>query len=300
MIRTAALFLILMASQGLAQNLTLPSGARLVSDRTSELDSYELPIGPFADGAVPAREVEGKVERLTWRLQSGSSTTLQLLAPLRDQIAAQGYEILLECQAKTCGGFDFRFGTEVVPTPDMYVAIQDYRFLSAIRGGNVVSLLVSRNPPDGYVQMIRVTPVGAEAPPPLVIDEPVTSPSDLLVSLEQNGHAILEDLHFRTGEMTLGEGPFASLKLVAEFLNKKPNTRLALVGHTDDTGALDANISVSTGRAQAVRARLIQAHGIAADRVEARGIGYLAPLTSNATPEGRDLNRRVEAVLLVN
>ncbi|WP_282170181.1 OmpA family protein [Ruegeria atlantica] len=300
MIRTAALFLMMMASQGLAQNLTLPSGARLVSDRTSELDSYELPIGPFADGAVPAREVEGKVERLTWRLQSGSSTTLQLLAPLRDQIAAQGYEILLECQAKTCGGFDFRFGTEVVPTPDMYVAIQDYRFLSAIRGGNVVSLLVSRNPPDGYVQMIRVTPVGAEAPPPLVIDEPVTSSSDLLAELEQNGHAILEDLHFRTGEMTLGEGPFASLKLVAEFLDKNPNIRLALVGHTDDTGALDANISVSTGRAQAVRARLIEAHGIAADRVEARGIGYLAPLTSNATPEGRDLNRRVEAVLLIN
>ncbi|WP_282152289.1 OmpA family protein [Ruegeria atlantica] len=300
MIRTAALFLMMMASQGLAQNLTLPSGARLVSDRTSELDSYELPIGPFADGAVPAREVEGKVERLTWRLQSGSSTTLQLLAPLRDQIAAQGYEILLECQAKTCGGFDFRFGTEVVPTPDMYVAIQDFRFLSAIRGGNVVSLLVSRNPPDGYVQMIRVTPVGAEAPPPLVIDEPVTSSSDLLAELEQNGHAILEDLHFRTGEMTLGEGPFASLKLVAEFLDKNPNIRLALVGHTDDTGALDANISVSTGRAQAVRARLIEVHGIAADRVEARGIGYLAPLTSNATPEGRDLNRRVEAVLLIN
>ncbi|WP_170562076.1 OmpA family protein [Ruegeria atlantica] len=300
MIRTAALFLMIMAGQGLAQNLTMPSGARLVSERTSELDSYELPIGPFADGAVPAREVEGKVERFTWRLQSGSSTTLQLLAPLRDQIAAQGYEVLLECQAKTCGGFDFRFGTEVVPTPDMYVAIQDYRFLSAIRGGNVVSLLVSRNPPDGYVQMIRVTPVGAEASPPLVIDEPVTSPGDLLASLEQNGHTILEDLHFRTGEMTLGEGPFSSLELVAEFLAKNPSTRLALVGHTDDTGALDANISVSTGRAQAVRARLIEAHGVAADRVEARGIGYLAPLTSNATPEGRDLNRRVEAVLLVN
>ncbi|WP_170467274.1 OmpA family protein [Ruegeria arenilitoris] len=300
MIRAAAICLLLMAGQVAAQNLTLPAGARLVSDRTSELDSYELPIGPFADGAVPVREVEGKVERLTWRLQSGSSTTLQLLAPLRDQIEAQGYEILLDCEARVCGGFDFRFGTEVVPTPDMYVAIQDYRFLSALRGGDVVSLLVSRNPPDGYVQLIRVTPVGAEAPPPLVIEDTVTPPADLLAGLEQNGHVILDDLHFRTGEMTLGEGPFSSLELIAEFLAKNPETRLALVGHTDDTGALDANISVSTGRAQAVRARLIEAHGVVADRLEARGIGYLAPLTSNATPEGRELNRRVEAVLLVN
>ena len=300
MIRAVAVCLLMMAGQGFAQSLTLPAGARLVSERISELDSYELPIGPFADGDVPAREVEGKVERFTWRLQSGSSTTLQLLAPLRDQIEAQGYEILLDCSADVCGGFDFRFGTEVVPTPDMYVAIQDYRFLSAIRGEDVISLLVSRNPPDGFVQMIRVTPVGAEAPSPLVIEEPVNSSGDLLVSLEQNGHAILGDLNFRTGEMTLGEGPFASLELIAEFLSGNPDTRLALVGHTDDTGALDANISVSTGRAQAVRARLIETYGVAADRLEARGIGYLAPLTSNATPEGRELNRRVEAVLLVN
>ncbi|WP_170401170.1 OmpA family protein [Ruegeria arenilitoris] len=300
MIRLASLILLLLAGPGVAQDLTLPSGARQISDRISLLDSYDLPTGPFADGTLPTRQVEGRVERITWRLQSGSSTTLQLLAPLRDQIVAQGYDVLFECQARACGGFDFRFGTEVVPTPDMYVAIQDYRFLSATRGDDVLSLLVSRNPPSGYIQLIRVTPAEAEAPPPLVIEETVRSSTGMLAALEKNGHVILDDLHFRTGEITLGEGPFASLGLIATYLADNPDTRLALVGHTDDTGALDANISVSTGRAQAVRARLIEAHGVAADRIEARGIGYLAPLTSNATPEGRDLNRRVEAVLLVN
>jgi len=145
-----------------------------------------------------------------------------------------------------------------------------------------------------------VTPVDAEAPPPLVIEEPVKPSGGLLAALKQDGHVILDDLHFNTGEITLGVGPFASLSEIAGFLTANPGMRLALVGHTDDTGALDANISVSTGRAQAVRTRLIEAHGVAADRIEARGIGYLAPLTSNETPEGRDLNRRVEAVLLVN
>ncbi|SLN46426.1 OmpA family protein [Ruegeria meonggei] len=300
MIRQIALCLCLLTTPVVAQDLTLPSGARQISDRVSPLDSYDLPTGPYAEGQVPARSVEGRVEQLTWRLQSGSSTTLQLLAPLRDQITAQGYDVLFECEARVCGGFDFRFGTEVVPTPDMYVAIQDYRFLSATRGDEVLSLLVSRNAPDGYVQMVRVTPVDGETPPPLVIEENVSQPGDLLSVLEQNGHIILDDLHFRTGEMTLGVGPFTSLALISGFLSDNPGTRLALVGHTDDTGALDANISVSTGRAQAVRARLIEKYGVAAARVEARGIGYLAPLTSNATPEGRDENRRVEAVLLVN
>ncbi|WP_171211661.1 OmpA family protein [Ruegeria sp. HKCCA5426] len=300
MIRNLTLILALWVWPAAAQDLTMSSGSRLVSDRTSALDSYDMPTGVFADGSVPARTVEGRVERLTWRLQAGSSTTLQLLEPLRDQIQAQGFDVLFECEARTCGGFDFRFGTEVVPTPDMYVAIQDYRFLSATRGDEALSLLVSRNPPDGYVQMIRVSPADAEAPPPLVIEETVEQSQGLLADLEQNGHVILDDLHFRTGEITLGDGPFASLALIAAYLKDNPAVRMALVGNTDDTGTLEANISVSTGRAQAVRVRLIEKHGVSADRLEARGIGYLAPLTSNATHEGRDLNRRVEAILLVN
>ncbi len=300
MIRTLSLLTVILASPLVAQELTLPQSAQQISQRMSPLDSYDLPTGPFADGAVPARTVEGQVERVTWRLQAGSSTTLQLLAPLRDQIEAQGYEILFECEARICGGFDFRFGTEVVPTPDMYVAIQDYRFLSAQKGSEVLSLLVSRNPPDGYVQMIRVTPVDAPAPAPVVIDQSVDGAGGLLAEFQQTGHVILDDLHFRTGEVALGEGPFASLALLAGFLAEKPDTRLALVGHTDDTGALQANIAVSKRRAEAVRTRLIEAHGVAADRIEAQGVGYLAPITSNATAEGRDINRRVEAVLLVN
>ena len=300
MILRLALALAMLAGPVAAQQLGLPSGSRLVSNRTSALDSYDLPTGAFADGSVPAQTIEGQVERLTWRLQSGSSTTLQLLAPLRDQITAQGFDVVFECEATTCGGFDFRFGTEVVPTPDMYVAIQDYRFLSATRGDEALSLLVSRNPPDGYVQLIRVTPVDAPAPEPLVIEEEVKPVGGLLAELEQDGHVILSDLHFGTGESTLGAGPFPSLEQIVGFLADNPDTRLALVGHTDDTGSLDANIAVSTRRAQSVRDRLIADHGIAATRLEARGIGYLAPITSNATPEGRDLNRRVEAVLLVN
>ncbi len=300
MIRTLIFVFLVLAGPLAAQELTLPQTAQQISDRSSALDSYDMPTGPFADGAVPSRTVEGQVERYTWRLQAGSSTTLQLLAPLRDQIEAQGYDILFECEARVCGGFDFRFGTEVVPTPDMYVAIQDYRFLAAQKGQTVLSLLVSRDTPDGYVQMIRVTPVDAPAPAPIVVDQSIDGAQGLLVELQQNGHVILDDLRFRTGEVALGDGPFASLALLAGFLTDNPGLRLALVGNTDDTGDLDANIRVSTRRAEAVRSRLIEAYGVAADRIEAQGVGYLAPITSNATPEGRDLNRRVEAVLLVN
>jgi len=182
----------------------------------------------------------------------------------------------------------------------MYVAIHDYRFLSAVRCGEVLSLLVSRNPPDGYIQMIRVTPAGSETPDPLVVVETVQGSGGLISDLQQNGHVILDDLDFQTGAVALGEGPFASLGLIASYLSENPDMRLALVGHTDDTGELAANISVSKKRAEAVRARLIERYDVAADRIEAQGVGYLAPITSNASDLGRCLIRRVEAVVLVN
>lgn len=297
MIRFTAFLICLLASPVAAQDLTLPASARQISERISPLDSYDLPTGGFAGDAVPVLRVEGRVERITWRLQAGSRTTLQILDPLREQLKAQGFEITFECEARACGGFDFRFGTEVVPTPDMYVAIKDYRFLSATRGSEALSLMISRNPPDGYIQMIRVTPAGT-APRDVVVEKKVVDTGGLLAEFAREGHVILGDLSFETGKVALGDGPFESLTLLAKYLTENPGVRLALVGHTDDTGGLQANIDVSTRRAQAVRSRLIDGYGVAEERLEAQGVGYLAPIASNRTPEGRESNRRVEAVML--
>jgi OOP family OmpA-OmpF porin len=63
-------------------------------------------------------------------------------------------------------------------------------------------------------------------------------------------------------------------------------------------GTLDSNIALSQARAEAVRMRLIEDHGVAPERVEAHGIGFLAPRAPNRTETGRDLNRRVEAVVI--
>ncbi|AVO38876.1 OmpA family protein [Pukyongiella litopenaei] len=284
-----------------AQGLTLPTGARQLSERISPLEGYALPTGPFADGAVPARVYEGRVVRRTWRL-GGGPTPLQIMAPLRDQIVADGYDILFQCDGRACGGFDFRFGTEVVPAPDMHVDLRDYRFLSATRGETeALSLLVSGGENAAHVQVIQVVPV--EAAPLAVASAGAVSPphgagGDLLSALVDDGHVVLADLDFATGAARLGDGPFASLATLAGFLRDNPEARIAVVGHTDTVGGLADNIALSRRRAGAVRDRLIGTHEIAAGRIEAEGAGYLAPVASNRTPEGREANRRVEAVLL--
>jgi len=71
---------------------------------------------------------------------------------------------------------------------------------------------------------------------------------------------------------------------------------VVIVGHSDNQGTLDANLALSQRRAEAVRDALVS-RGVAAERLDARGVGFLAPVASNATEEGRARNRRVELVL---
>ena len=291
------------ATSGAAFDLTLPGSAQQLADRDSPLDSYDLPVGGYADGEVPVRRFEGDIQRETWRVGGSSITSLQILAPLRDQVTAQGYETLFECEDRTCGGFDFRFATEVVPAPDMHVDIRDYRFLSAVKGDwDALSLLVRRSRTAAYIQVITVS--GSEETNTVGTDGntgsgPADAAADQIVkTLQANGHVILRDLEFQTGADTLGRGPFASLEQLAVFLRATPEQRIALVGHTDSTGALKTNISLSKRRAGSVRDRLVTAYDVDPGQIEAEGMGYLAPIASNLTQAGREANRRVEAILL--
>jgi OOP family OmpA-OmpF porin len=85
---------------------------------------------------------------------------------------------------------------------------------------------------------------------------------------------------------------------LAAYLAENPARRIVFVGHTDATGSLDANTTVSRARAGAVRAHMIDVLGANPDQIEAAGVGYLSPRAANASPEGRERNRRVEAVLI--
>lgn len=289
-----------------ALTLVLPATSKPLADSVSAADSYLLPTGPFTDGALPSETLEGSVSRKTWQVASQGLTSLQLFSPLREQLQAEGYTMLFECGGSECGGFDFRFATEVLPAPDMHVDLTDFRFLSASKGADDhVSLLVSRSKNAGFVQMIRVTPTDATAALETAVKaEPVALASANLPSgtvsadLTQLGRAVLRDLAFETGSAALGPGPFESLQVLASFLLADPARRVALVGHTDAVGALDDNVALSKRRAAAVLERLVSAHGVPRSQLEAEGMGYLSPIAPNQTSEGREANRRVEVILL--
>jgi outer membrane protein OmpA-like peptidoglycan-associated protein len=304
----AAVSLALLGGPGAALPLEFPGPATATVARTVPLATYKLPLAPWADGAIPTQLFEGARSDSAWRVDGGGLSTLQLLAPLRDQVQEAGYRVLWECETEGCGGFDFRFGTDVLDEPDMHVDLGDFRFLAAERDGpagpEALSLLVSRSSDMGFVQMITIG--AAINPVPLTAPDPGEGPSvsispaeagTLAEQLDGTGAVSLDDLTFESGSALLGQGQFASLDALAAYLKANPQRTIALVGHTDASGNLATNIALSTARAASVRDRLIRDFGVPAARVSAEGVGYLAPRASNLTPEGRARNRRVEAVV---
>lgn len=283
-----------------ALTLELPSLAVALADRVAAFDSHFIATGPYrGEGEAEGVVAEGAVRQRSWRVGEGGLTTLQMLAPLRDQLLEAGYAVLFECDARDCGGFDFRFRLETLPAPDMHVDLGDFRYLSATRpkGGEdeFASLLVSRSANSGFVQL---TTVGPPETPTETVAEP---PPSISVGgrLENEGFAMLDGLVFRPGSAELEGSLPASLDELAAYLRNSPDARIILVGHTDAEGTLDANVALSRLRAEAVARILVERFGIAPGRVPAEGAGFLAPRFSNLAEDGQRRNRRVEAVLLV-
>jgi OOP family OmpA-OmpF porin len=90
---------------------------------------------------------------------------------------------------------------------------------------------------------------------------------------------------------------FEEIRRVADFMTANPGTVASIGGHTDSVGTETYNQGLSERRAVAVRQVLIDRFNISSARLTATGYGEMQPVASNATPQGRERNRRVESVL---
>lgn len=297
--------LILCAAPMQAQTLNFPSNATLAREITAPLESYAMPVGPWVNGASPTEIGEGRFIQQAWRIAATGLTSLQLVRPLRDQLRNGGFTVVFECKDQACGGFDFRFATPVIAPPDMQVNLGDFRYLAARRdgadGSELISVIASRSANAGFVQVTQVgaanDAVAQASAPALRAAPPQQIATDLSGALETTGHAVLDNLTFETGSAKLGDGTFAALQTLADYLAANPNLTVALVGHTDASGSLDGNIALSKRRAGSVLERLVTDYGVPRQQLDAQGMGYLAPVASNTTQEGRDKNRRVEVIV---
>lgn len=102
---------------------------------------------------------------------------------------------------------------------------------------------------------------------------------------------------FRTDSSQIDPAFQPALRAMADSLRRYPASSIRVVGHTDTVGTAAYNIQLSQDRAMAVARQLI-AYGTASSRMVVSGRGFYEPVATNATPEGRAANRRVEIVII--
>ena len=107
----------------------------------------------------------------------------------------------------------------------------------------------------------------------------------------------LGDVLFDTGKSTLKPGALRTLDKLASFLQKNPEQKIRIEGHTDSVGSEESNIALSQRRADAVRQALLD-KGVSEAQMEATGLGEAYPVASNNTKAGKQQNRRVEVLFL--
>lgn len=275
--------------------------------------SYTLPVGPAvkdADGQrVPSKKIslEGRVTRTLYRGPKGRST-LEIQRNYQSALSSAGFEILYTCADKACGRlfhwiFYHDMGQRITSTATAKSAFdipQDLRYVAA--KGQVgdktvhVSVLIafdagfsklSKQP----VSLVEVIESEAMETGMVTIDAEA-----MAKGIDAEGHIAIYGIYFDTGSAEIKSESTTALEEISKLLNNRPSLKLLVVGHTDNEGEYEYNMGLSGRRANAVNRNLVDQYGIAANRLRSAGVGYLAPVSSNDTEQGRRKNRRVELV----
>ena len=102
-----------------------------------------------------------------------------------------------------------------------------------------------------------------------------------------------ENVTFPTGSDVVNSGFLSALNAISKNLQTHSHSTVLVVGHTDNVGSMAYNDDLSMRRALSV-SRILIADGLASARLSYTGRGEAQPIASNATADGRAMNRRVE------
>ncbi|CAN0605118.1 unnamed protein product, partial [Ectocarpus sp. 12 AP-2014] len=115
--------------------------------------------------------------------------------------------------------------------------------------------------------------------------------------LREEGRVSVYGILFATDSDRILPGSGAALDVISQVLLDQTDLNVEIQGHTDSTGSAARNQALSVSRASSVQS-VLELFGIPAARTRAKGYGASMPVADNATEDGRQLNRRVDFVLL--
>ena len=268
------------------------AGSVITGYQVKDFDAARLQAAPFKDGKpADARRLEGRITRIAYRTNPGPSI-LEVSRNFETQLAKAGFETLVACDTDACGGIPFAEAIDALPMPQMWVDGFNYRYYAGRKaeGGRetYAAVVVSKSNDDVYAQLV-VAVIGA-------VEDKMVDAGAMAKGLREKGHIALYGIYFDTDKAVIKPESRPTLEEIAKLLRAQPQLNVVIVGHTDSQGTFEYNMDLSRRRAEAVAAELAKSYRIANTRLRTAGVGFLAPLGSNASDDGRALNRRVELV----
>jgi OmpA-OmpF porin, OOP family len=277
-----------------------------------EYDEFRLPLGPavWSDDRerVPKEYVklEGLITRFLYRGPDERSS-LEILRNYQSALESAGFEILFVC-GSDCGNnftgllygpMDKRIRTSDSSSGAFDIP-QDPRYLAArLQDGTRivhVSLLTAYDNGFGTLSKRPVTLLEIIESKTMDTGMVTVDAEAIGKGIDATGHMAIYGVLFDTGSAIIKPESASVLEEIAKLLNARPKLNLLVVGHTDNQGGFEMNMNLSSQRAHSVARYLGEKLGIDDARLQSAGVGYLAPVASNDTPDGRAKNRRVELV----
>jgi len=291
-------------------------GSYIIGYEKKEYSDFMLPLSvPRAWNQAPEKKLalEGKHTRIIYVAPEGRST-LEVFRNYQQALKEKNFNVLFSCRKNECGKKDglVMIRQWLYPqdnklknmgqvTEMAFSSPVDMRYLAAKVTGAVnayVSIFVAKETFNHFDQTF------SRAVVLLDIIEMKAMESKMIVvparkmarEINEKGSFSLYGIYFDTDSSVVKAESAPTLNEIEKLLRENKNMKLFIVGHTDNQGAFDYNMTLSQKRGQAVMEALVKHHGINPERLKAYGVGMLSPKAANDTEQGRKKNRRVELV----
>lgn len=295
------------------------NGSWLIGHKVAEWDQTVVPLGMKVQNHrwTQTATLEGKITRLFYLAPQGKGR-LEVYRNYEQALLAAGLKKKFACETDCADAYfaldastDYRkavrwakgqipqasgTGTYSLESP---MGFDEGRLLYGTlnRGGQEVHVLLYNSVAENDTTDITATYIQIVEPKAMQTGQVVVDARAMQTGLKSDGKIALYGIFFDSGKAELKPESKAQLEEMAKLLQSQPSLKVYIVGHTDNQGALDANLALSQQRAVAVGGALSATHKIDAKRLHAKGVASLAPVASNDDDAGRAKNRRVELVV---
>lgn len=287
-------------------------GSWILGYRQLRYGALALPLGKYVHGKfVKSRQEEGELTRILY-VNPPRRSALEVFRNYQQALQGAGFKRLFECEGRSGCGSVFHQG--IYPQAQQFTSSQQANFAlsgvsdqfclsaelqDAAHGNAFVSLYVATDANEAgvYSGPKRVmTLLQIVQTRPMQTGQVKVDAAALASGLASKGHIAIYGVYFDTDSAHIKPASRVQLAEMARFLKSHPRAGVYVVGHTDDQGSLSHNLDLSRRRAKAVVSALVDEYHVSRGRLDAEGVGPLAPVAVNTTSAGRAKNRRVELV----